>query len=257
MAGEPFVELKNITKRFGGLMALGGVSLDVHPGEVLAIVGDNGAGKSTLIKILSGVYSATSGSIVVGGREVTINTPNDARELGIETVHQSLGLVDTLNAWENFFLGNEIHKSYLGGFLRVLDNKTMRIEAERTLKEKLNMVIPDAHRPVYFRSGGQKQAIAIGRTLYHQDVKLLVLDEPTAALGPEESDRILQLVRDLRDNGLAIIMISHNIDQVVDVADRAAVFWRGRVMGTVDPKTTGHTAIVEMIMGRDVMKGAA
>lgn len=246
---EPVLQMRGISKHFGGIQALQNIDLDLYQGEILGLVGDNGAGKSTLIKIATGVYTPDSGEIFVRGKKTKIDNPIKARHMGIQVVHQTMALIDELNAWQNFFLCTEPYTPLIKGFLCVLKNKFMRSETERVLAEKLNISIPDLDLPVYYRSGGQKQAIAIGRAVYQQNINTLILDEPTAALGPEESERTLQLVRTLRDQGIGIIIITHNIDQVMYFADRIMVLWRGQHVGTCNPKEVSKNHIIHLIMG--------
>ena len=190
----PLVQMRAITKRFGGVTALSAVDLDAYAGEVLAIVGDNGAGKSTLIKILTGVYQPTSGEMFLDGQPVTFSSHADAIQSGIDAVHQTLALADHLPPAANMFLGNELTKSILG--LEVLDNsKRMRQECERVLMERLGVKLKSMDAPTESLSGGQRQAVAIARAVYHADLRVLVMDEPTAALGPQETKRTLDLIK--------------------------------------------------------------
>lgn len=247
----PLFRMKGISKNFGGLKALVDVDLTLNAGEVLALVGDNGAGKSTLIKVATGVYQPNAGKVSINGQDVSLSNPAIAKKLGIQCVHQTLALADTLGAPENLFLGNELTKSWFGGWIKVLDNKLMRKESARMLRETLDVELPNPDQPVYFRSGGQKQSIAIARALYNEDLKLIILDEPTAALGPEETEKTLELVRKMRDRGLGIILISHNLEEVMAYADRIMVLWRGQKIGERLAADTSRSEILQMIMGSD------
>lgn len=243
----PLVQMRAITKRFGGVTALSAVDLDAYAGEVLAIVGDNGAGKSTLIKILTGVYQPTSGEMFLDGQPVTFSSHADAIQSGIDAVYQTLALADHLPPAANMFLGNELTKSILG--LEVLDNKRMRQECERVLMERLGVKLKSMDAPTESLSGGQRQAVAIARAVYHADLRVLVMDEPTAALGPQETKRTLDLIKTLREQGLAIILISHSLDDVFEVSDRIHVQRRGQCAGVVVTEQTNTQEVLGMIVG--------
>lgn len=245
--GTPLVEMRGITKRFGGAVALNDVDLDAREGEVLAIVGDNGAGKSTLIKILTGVLRPTAGTIRIAGNEVNLNGRGDAIELGIDAVYQSLAIAGDLTPAANIFFGNELTKTFLG--IPILDNKMMKSEASRVLFERFGTRLPDMDAPTESLSGGQRQAVAIARAIYHGDLRVLVMDEPTAALGPQETARTLTLIQNLRDQGLAVILISHSLDDVFEVADRIQIMRRGRRVGTLNVADTTHEEVLGMIVG--------
>lgn len=245
---HPLVSMRKISKRFGGVAALTDVDLDAYPGEVLAIVGDNGAGKSTLIKILTGVYQPTAGAIMLDGKEIVLNSHADAIEVGIDAVYQTLALADHLDPAANLFLGSELTRT-VAGFLPLLDNKRMREEAERVLYERLGVRLPDMDAPAESLSGGQRQAVAIARAVYHADLRVLVMDEPTAALGPQETKRTLSLIETLRAQGLAIILISHSLDDVFAIADRIQVMRRGRLVGVVKTKESTKQDVLGMIVG--------
>ena len=225
----PLLEMRRIVKHFGGLTAVAGIDLELRRGEVLAIVGDNGAGKSTLIKILTGVFGPDEGEITMEGARVRIGNRRDARALGIEAVYQSLALVDALDAAGNVFLGHERKRSFLG--IRFLDNARMAAEAARVLKDNVGVELDSVSEPTINLSGGQRQAVAIARAIYHADLKVLVMDEPTASLGQEETRNTLALIRRLKDQGMALIVISHNLDHVFAVADRVMVMRNGRCSG--------------------------
>ncbi|GAB5510760.1 MAG: ATP-binding cassette domain-containing protein [Hyphomicrobiales bacterium] len=239
--------MRGITKRFGGVVALNGVDLDAYAGEVLAIVGDNGAGKSTLIKILTGVYQPSAGLIEMDGEQLLMSGHSDAIALGIDAVYQTLALADHLPPAANVFLGNELTTKLLG--VPLLDNRRMRQEAETVLFERLGVRLPDMDSPAASLSGGQRQAIAIARAVYHSDLRVLVMDEPTAALGPQETARTLRLIETLREQGLAIILISHSLDDVFEVADRVQVMRRGKRVGVVKTQDVTTQDVLGMIVG--------
>ena len=244
---QPLVSMRGISKRFGGVSALDDVDLDAYPGEVLAIVGDNGAGKSTLIKILTGVYQPTAGGIELDGKEIILNSHADAIQVGIDAVYQTLALADHLDPAANLFLGSELTTRV--GFLTLLDNNRMRQEAERVLFERLGVRLPDMDAATESLSGGQRQAVAIARAVYHADLRVLVMDEPTAALGPQETKRTLSLIETLREQGLAIILISHSLDDVFAISDRVQVMRRGRRVGVVKTAESTKQDVLGMIVG--------
>ncbi|MDO6729274.1 ATP-binding cassette domain-containing protein [Marinovum sp. 2_MG-2023] len=251
----PIVSMRGIVKRFGGAVALGGVDLDAHAGEVLAIVGDNGAGKSTLIKILTGVLKPTEGRILVDGEAVALNGRSHAIELGIDAVYQTLALAGDLTPAANIFYGNELTKSVLG--IPILDNARMQDEAAKVLFERFGTRLPDMYAPTDSLSGGQRQAVAIARAIYHADLRVLVMDEPTAALGPQETARTLTLIKALREQGLAVLLISHSLDDVFDVADRIQIMRRGQRVGVVRVDETTTEDVLGMIVGAKAEGAAA
>ncbi|MEO1722232.1 MAG: ATP-binding cassette domain-containing protein [Pseudomonadota bacterium] len=244
---EPIVTMRGISKRFGGVQALTDVDLDAYPGEVLAIVGDNGAGKSTLIKILTGVYQPTEGEILLEGQPLVMGSHSDAIAVGIDAVYQTLALADHLDPAANMFLGSELVRRVAG--IPLLDNRRMRAEATRTLKDRLGVVLPDMGAATESLSGGQRQAIAIARAIYHADLRVLVMDEPTAALGPQETARTLDLIRTLRAQGLAIILISHSLDDVFAISDRVHVMRRGRRADVVRTADSTKQDVLGLIVG--------
>ncbi|MEM6761717.1 MAG: ATP-binding cassette domain-containing protein [Pseudomonadota bacterium] len=250
MSREPIASMRGITKRFGGVTALEDVDLDAYAGEVLAIVGDNGAGKSTLIKILTGVYQPTAGTIAIEGRPVRMDNHSDAIALGIDAVYQTLALADHLTPAANMFLGSEITRSFLG--ITLLDNAKMKSEAARVLDERLGVRLKDHNAATESLSGGQRQAVAIARAVYHADLKVLVMDEPTAALGPQETARTLKLINTLKEQGLAIILISHSLDDVFEVSDRIHVQRRGRCAGVLMTADTNNAEVLGLIVGAEV-----
>ncbi len=248
-ATEPILAARGIGKVFGHVRALSNVSFDVCPGEVLAILGDNGAGKSTLIKILSGAYDATEGELFVRGQPKVFGGPNDANAAGIATVYQDLALVDQRDVAANLFLGREPHR---GPFV---DRRRIYREAERVLAG-LTIRLPSVRVPVYLLSGGQRQAVAIARVLIG-GADVVIMDEPTAALGVQESDRVLSLVRDLRDAGKAVILISHNLQQVWETADRVMVLHLGQLAGIRTKAESSVDEIVKLIVYGGNEQGSA
>ena len=243
----PLIEMRGIGKRFGGVTALEDVDLTLRAGEVLAIVGDNGAGKSTLIKILTGVYRPTAGSMTMGGEPLVLAGHSEARTRGIDAVYQSLALADHLTPAANLFLGDELVTRVLG--VPLLDNRRMREEAERVLRERLGVRLRSMDVPTSSLSGGQRQAVAIARAVYHSDLKVLVMDEPTAALGPQETARTLKLIEAVRDQGIAVVVISHSLDDVFAVSDRIQVMRRGRLAGVVRTAESDVTSVLGLIVG--------
>ena len=242
-ANAPVLELSNIRKAFGGVVAIEDFSLDVRAGEVVALVGDNGAGKSTLIKIISGVHAPTSGAIRIDGREVSMPNATKAREHGIEVVYQDLALVDQQPVYMNLFLGRELTK----GPLRVLDRRQMIAETERLVTE-LDVRIPSAHATIRDLSGGQRQGIAIARAT-HWARKLVLLDEPTAALGVAETAKVEKTVAALKSRNIGVLIISHSLDQVFRLSDRICVLRRGKQIGVRETAKTDKNEIVSMITG--------
>jgi ABC-type sugar transport system ATPase subunit len=250
----PALSIRGATKRFGAVTAIDRVDLDVDRGEVVALLGDNGAGKSTLIKCISGAHRLDGGSIAMDGRQVTIHSPTDARALGIETVYQDLALFDNLKASDNFYAGRELARpAWLPRSLRVLRRRRMT-EATRDLLARLEVSLPRLDTTVGLMSGGQRQAVAVSRAAAFAS-NVVILDEPTAALGLRESRSVLNLIHRLRDGGKAVIVISHALDHVMEVADRAVVLRRGRKVGELPASPESHTEIVSMIVGGGDLKG--
>lgn len=241
----PLLSVRDVHKRFGGTYAARGVSLDLFGSEVLALAGDNGAGKSTLIKMISGVYQPDSGEVSYLGAPITNKNPQEVRDLGIETIYQDLALADNLDVGINIFLGREKMRTILG--LPVLDRRTMRSEAEKALKH-LGIVVNDLSMPVRNLSGGQRQAIAISRAVYWQ-AKVLIMDEPTAALGVPEQREVKDLIHRLKEQGVGIIFISHNLTDIFDVSDRIVVLERGRKAGERLISETDEDEVVKLMMG--------
>ena len=244
--GAPILSVSHVWKRFGAVTALADVSLDLYRGEALALVGDNGAGKSTLARIIGGVHRASEGRVAYDGETVAFQSPRDARHAGIEMIHQDLALVETLDVASNIFLGREVRSSRLG-WLGVLDHRTMTQASKKALRD-LNIDITDVGRIVYRFSGGQRQSIAITRAIYW-DARVIIMDEPTAALGVPEQKKVKDLVTSLRSRGVGVVYISHNLADVFDVCDRIAVLRRGKLVGDVAADNTTMDAVVAMIVG--------
>ncbi|GAB1338475.1 ATP-binding cassette domain-containing protein [Streptomyces sp. E-15] len=241
MSATPVLALRGVSKRFGAVQALTDVELEVHAGEVVALVGDNGAGKSTLVKTIAGVHPIDDGVIEWEGRPVTVNRPHDAQSLGIATVYQDLALCDNIDVVGNLFLGREIKRR------GVLDEVEME-RRSRELLQTLSIRIPSVRIPIASLSGGQRQVVAIARSMLGEP-KLVILDEPTAALGVEQTAQVLDLVERLRERGLAVILISHNMADVKAVADKVAVLRLGRNNGVFEVKTTSQEEIISAITG--------
>lgn len=237
----PLLEAHHLRKSFGGVHAVEDVSISLMPGEVMALLGHNGAGKSTLIKLLSGVMIADAGEILVEGRPVDIRSPQDAQRLGIETIHQSLALADNLDAVSNVFLGRERTR-----FFGFLDVDAMEHEARETI-ERMRLRIPSLTMSVKAMSGGQRQAVAIARAT-HFNARVLIMDEPTAALGPEETRNVGVLIDELRNQGLGIFLISHDIHDVFGLSDRITVMNSGRLVGTYPTRDLTEDDALEMII---------
>jgi len=245
---EPMLQVRGLTKRFGGLTAVDQVDLEVYPGEVVGLLGDNGAGKSTLIKMVSGVYRPDGGQIFFQGRELKLGSPMDALELGIETLYQDLALAENLNVYANIFLGRERTKPFLG-FIRVLDHAAMHGESQKVL-QRLEIEIPSLKMNIKNLSGGQRQAVAIGRSIYW-NAKLLIMDEPTAALGVAEQRKVLDLVRVLASQNIPIIVISHQLYDIFSVCDRLVVMRRGKKVAERRTKETTPDEVVGLITGAE------
>ncbi len=240
------LEVRSLTKRFGGLVAVDHMDMQVYPGEVVGLLGDNGAGKSTLIKMVSGVYHPDEGQIFFQDKEVKIGSPMDALELGIETLYQDLALAENLDAYSNIFLGREKTKPFLG-FIKVLDHESMREESKKVL-DRLEIEIPSLHSQIKTLSGGQRQAVAISRSIYW-NAKLLIMDEPTAALGVHEQRKVLDLVRLLRSQNIPIIIISHQLYDIFSVTDRLVIMRRGKKVAERTTKDTNPDEVVGLITG--------
>lgn len=242
----PVLRARNMVKRFGGLTAVDNVSLDIYPGEVVGLVGDNGAGKSTLIKMISGVYKPDEGQVFLEDRELTLASPMEARSLGIETIYQDLALCENLDATVNIFLGREPLRRMLWLFKQV-DRRLMLAESKKVL-ERLDIRIPNLQRPIEQMSGGQRQAVAIARAVYW-NAKLMIMDEPTAALGVPEQRKVQELIRTLRGQGVPVLLISHNMQDIFAVADRIVVMRRGSKVGDLRAASTDGEEIVSLMIG--------
>ncbi len=239
---EPILSVRHLTKRFGGLVAVNDVSWDVYPGEVVALLGDNGAGKSTLIKCVSGVHHADEGEVLFRGERIRFSRPVDALAHGVETIYQDLALAQNLDVPSNIFLGRELKRRYLGGLVRVLDEKKMLRESKSAL-DSLEIHFPNLLQPIESLSGGQRQAVAIARAVYW-DARLMIMDEPTNNLGVPEQHKVLELIRRLRDQGVPVILITHTLPDVFAVSDRLMVMHRGR---KVTEKKTADTSTEELV----------
>lgn len=246
---QPMLSVVDLEKHFGGLVAVDRVTMDVYPGEVVGLVGDNGAGKSTLIKMISGVYQPDGGKVLLDGHEVRFSTPMEARKQGIETIYQDLALCENLDAAVNIFLGREPMRRRLGVFSTV-DRKYMADESDTALK-KLDIHIPNLLRPMRQMSGGQRQAVAIARAVYW-NARLMIMDEPTAALAVAEQRKVLSLCRTLRDQGVPVIIISHNLLDVFAVADRIVVMRRARKVAELKTQDTHMDEVVALMTGSKV-----
>ncbi len=244
------LEVRGITKRFGGLVAVNNVSMGVNAGEVVGLIGDNGAGKSTLIKVISGVYPAEEGQIFFQGKEVQIASPMDALAMGIETIYQDLALAENLNTSANIFLGREKMKKVLG-FLSVLDHEYMQAESRKVL-EKLDIRIPSLRNRIRALSGGQRQAVAISRSIYW-DAKFLIMDEPTAALGVAEQKKVIDTIRRLKSHGIGIIVISHQMHDIFQVTDRLVIMRRGEKVADLVTARTNADEVVSLIVGAETV----
>ena len=237
----PLVEMRNINISFGGLHAVRDVSLDLYPGELVGLVGHNGAGKTTLMRALSGARPADSGEIIINGQPANIRNPRDAKQYAIETIYQNLALAENIDAPGNMFLGREM-TTRLGN----LDDSSMESEARKILG-RLNPNFTSFKQAVVTLSGGQRQAIAIARAIYF-NAKILIMDEPTAALGPAETAQVQALVRQLKSEGIGIFLISHDIHDVFDQSDRISVMYHGRIVETVKPSEVTSDEVLGMII---------
>lgn len=240
-SATPLVEMNDICISFGGVHAVDHVSVDLHAGEVVGLLGHNGAGKSTLIKILSGAYQADSGEIKIKGESATITNPRDARSYKIETIYQTLALADNLDAASNLFLGRELVTG-----LGLVDDDAMESET-RKIMARLNPNFQKFSDPVSALSGGQRQSVAIARAVYF-DAQILIMDEPTAALGPQETEMVAELIKQLKAEGIGIFLISHDIHDVMNLCDRASVMKNGKLVGTVDVNDVTDDDLLGMII---------
>ena len=239
--GVPLVELRNMSVSFGGVHAVNDVTVDLYPGEILGLVGGNGAGKSTLIKTLSGAQKPDSGEIFIDDRPVAIHSPMDAKNLGVETIYQTLALADNIDAPSNVFLGREILTP-----VRTLDDSAME-DATRKVMKRLNPRFNNFKVPVESLSGGQRQSVAIAKAVQF-NARILIMDEPTAALGPAETEVVRDLMRQLQQEGIGIFLISHDIHDVFDLADRISVMLQGKLVGTVNKSDVTMDEVLAMII---------
>ena len=242
---QPLLVARDIRKAFGHVQALSDAGIEVRAGEIVALVGDNGAGKSTLIKVLSGAHRPDSGEIIVRGQSATIHNPNDAFDLGIATVYQDLALLATRDVVANLYVGRELTKNGL------LDRRRMTEEANRVVRQ-LRTNLPSVTTPVRFLSGGQRQAVAIARVV-HFGAEILLLDEPTAALGVKESHEMLTLIENLKEQDKGIIVVSHNLAHVFRICDRITVLRHGETVATLVKSETNSTEVVRLITGADLL----
>jgi D-xylose transport system ATP-binding protein len=245
----PLLQLRGATKSYGAVRALQHVDLELYEGETLALLGDNGAGKSTLIKVLAGAHQLDEGELLVEGEPVTFRSPVDARRAGIETLFQDLALFDNLSATANFFIGRELVRPSWLRRLAFLEERRMASEWQDKL-EQLGVRIRDSTQPIGVMSGGQRQAVAVIRAVAFA-TRVVILDEPTAALGLRESRHILDLIRRLPEHGVSTILISHNLEHVMEVADRAVVLRQGQMVGDAAPTPENHERLVSLIVGAE------
>ncbi len=247
--GTPLIEMREISIAFGGIKAVDHASIDLYPGEVVGLLGHNGAGKSTLIKVLSGAYKRDAGSIHLNGQEVSINNPRDAKGLGIETIYQTLALADNVDAAANLFLGRELRTPF-----GTLDDVAMESET-RQVMHRLNPNFRRFKEPVMKLSGGQRQSVAIARAI-HFNARILIMDEPTAALGPAETAQVGELIKQLKADGIGIFLISHDLHDVFDLADRLTVMKNGKVVGSARTSDVTQDEVLGMIIAGKCPKGA-
>lgn len=256
MTVQPILKARGLTKRYGKVTALDNADFDLYPGEILAVIGDNGAGKSSLIKALSGAVQPDAGTVELDGKPVHFSSPMAAQEAGIATVYQTLALSPALSIVDNMFMGREIRKpGFAGKYLRALDHVAMRDFARGKLNELGLMTIQNIDQTVETLSGGQRQGVAVARAAAFGS-KVIILDEPTAALGVKESRRVLELILDVRSRGIPIILISHNMPHVFEVADRIHIHRLGRRLCVIDPKQYTMSDAVAFMTGARVPEGA-
>ncbi|MEO5756486.1 MAG: ATP-binding cassette domain-containing protein [Mesorhizobium sp.] len=257
MTQEPILTARGLVKRYGRVTALDNADFDLYPGEILAVIGDNGAGKSSLIKAISGAVTPDEGEILLEGKPIAFKSPMEAREAGIETVYQNLALSPALSIADNMFLGREIRKpGFLGQWLRMLDRPAMEKRARDKLTELGLMTIQNISQAVETLSGGQRQGVAVARAAAFGS-KMVIMDEPTAALGVKESRRVLELILDVKKRGLPIVLISHNMPHVFEVADRIHIHRLGRRLCVIDPKQYTMSDAVAFMTGAKAPPEAA
>ncbi len=247
--GTPLIEMRDISIAFGGIKAVDHATVDLYPGEVVGLLGHNGAGKSTLIKVLSGAYKRDAGQIFINGSEVNIDNPRDAKALGIETIYQTLALADNVDAAANLYLGRELKTGF-----GTLDDVAMEAECRKVM-HRLNPNFRRFKEPVSKLSGGQRQSVAIARAI-HFNARILIMDEPTAALGPQETAQVGELIKQLKAEGIGIFLISHDLHDVFDLADRVAVMKNGKVVGTAHTSNVSHDDVLGMIIAGKCPPGA-
>jgi fructose transport system ATP-binding protein len=246
---EPILKGRNLVKRYGKVTAIDNCDFDLYPGEILAVIGDNGAGKSSLIKAVSGAVIPDEGEVFLEGRKVTFHSPIDARNVGIETVYQTLAMSPALSIADNMFMGREIRKpGFMGKYLRQLDRPAMEKFAREKLSELGLMTIQNINQAVETLSGGQRQGVAVARAAAFGS-KVIILDEPTAALGVKESRKVLELIQDVRARGIPIILISHNMPHVFEVSDRIHIHRLGKRLCVIDPKDHSMSDAVALMTG--------
>ncbi len=244
MDDKAIIATKELTKRFGGLTAVDAVDLDIQEGKITAIVGGNGAGKSTFIKMISGVYQPTSGQVFYDGKPLPVGDPLAVRNLGIETIYQDLSLIELLDVPDNIFLGREKYRKMMG--FRILDKEFMLQESRRIMDE-LKIRIPSLSLSTGSLSGGQRQAVSIGRAIYW-NAKVIIMDEPTAALGIQEKSKVKELILDLKSQGVTIIVISHEMSDVFEICDNIVVFFQGQCVGNKEKEKTTIDEIAKLII---------
>jgi simple sugar transport system ATP-binding protein len=252
-AGQPVLEAHGIYKYFGAVTALRDVNFALHRGEVLGVVGDNGAGKSTLMKILSGLYAPSQGQLLFDGRPVRFHSPRDARNLGIEMVYQDLALAENMNIAENIFLGREPRRNLLGGRLALIDHKACREQAQRHV-DNLHIRVKSVEQKVEELSGGQRQAVAIARATAF-DAKIVIMDEPTAALAVKEVGKVLDLIKHLKTQGIGVVLISHRMDDIFYVCDRVIALFHGTNFAEARLSDTSRSQVIGWIMGSKESSG--
>lgn len=244
---KPVLEMKGISKRFGAVQALSDVDFEVYSDEVVGLVGDNGAGKSTLVKIIAGTYKADSGQYIFEGKEVSVNNPREANDLGIQTVYQDLALCDNLDVVANLYLGREEMQPIIPGTLNVIDEIGMEHKAHRFINQ-LHIRLPSIRSKIATLSGGQRQSVAVARAVMWNS-KIVLLDEPTAALGVEQTQQVKELIQRLREQGLGVVVISHNMADIFDVTDRIVVLRLGKRVATYDTHAANAEQVVAAITG--------
>ena len=249
MNRQPIIKARGLVKHYGRVIALDHADIDLYPGEVLGVIGDNGAGKSTLIKALSGAIHFSEGEILLEGQSVRFNSPMEAREAGIETVYQNLAISPALSIADNLFLGRELRKSgFLGKVFRMLDKKKMQEQAREKLSELGLLTIQNINQAVETLSGGQRQGVAVARAAAFGS-RVVIMDEPTAALGVKESIRVINLIKDVRDQGMPVVLISHDMPQIFEVSDRIHIHRLGKRVAVAKPETHSMSDAVSIMTG--------